>query len=215
MKAVLGKEDYLDYFSRVLKKLEQEKDYVTELDAATGDGDHWANMYTGFKKLTDSAEDLRKENLSGLMKRCGMLLMSGIGGSSGVLYGGAYISVSKALEGTEEIDLETFYNILKAMLESIISRGGARPGHKTMIDALDPAVNVLRRLLDENQPECEVLEAVKEASREGADATRSMRAVFGRAVYQADKGEGHLDPGAVTMYYQIEILADMFLEKLK
>lgn len=47
MKAVLSKEDYLDYFSRVLKKLEQEKDYVTELDAATGDGDHWANMYTG------------------------------------------------------------------------------------------------------------------------------------------------------------------------
>ena len=45
MKAVLSKEDYLDYFSRVLKKLEQEKDYVTELDAATGDGDHWANMY--------------------------------------------------------------------------------------------------------------------------------------------------------------------------
>ena len=68
MKAVLGKEDYLEYFSRVLKKLEQEKDYVTELDAATGDGDHWANMYTGFKKLTDSADDLRGENLGGLMK---------------------------------------------------------------------------------------------------------------------------------------------------
>ena len=54
MRTALGKEDYLEYYNRVLEKLEHEKDYVTGLDAATGDGDHWANMYAGFKKLIDS-----------------------------------------------------------------------------------------------------------------------------------------------------------------
>ena len=72
MRTALGKEDYLEYYNRVLEKLEHEKDYVTGLDAATGDGDHWANMYAGFKKLIDSSEELKNEDLSGLLKRCGM-----------------------------------------------------------------------------------------------------------------------------------------------
>ena len=213
MGIVLGREEYITYFERVQKKLEEEKDYITELDAATGDGDHWANMYAGFQKLTQSAGELKEENLSGLFRKSGMILMSGIGGSSGVLYGGAYMSASKVLEGKEKIDLHIWLEILKAMLEDIMKRGGAAPGHKTMLDALAPAVNILEKSLAEGKEEPEILNGVKKAAQEGAEATRQMSAVFGRAVYQADKGVGHLDPGAVTMMYQISILADMFLEK--
>lgn len=207
----ITKEDYIEYLKRVLQKLEKEKDYVTELDAVTGDGDHWANMYTGFSKLCEASDELKEENLQGLFQKSGMKLMSGIGGSSGVLYGGAYIGAAKVLAGVEEINLETWHSVMQAMLESIMKRGGAKPGHKTMIDALAPVVDVLEGFAESGKPEEEIIEDVKKAARKGAEDTKAMKAVFGRAVYQADKGEGHLDPGAVTMAYQIEILADMFL----
>ena len=213
MMLVLSKEDYLQYFNRVMDRLSKKKEYITALDAATGDGDHWANLYTGFGKLIEAKEQLKNMSLQELLKRSGMILMSGVGGSSGVLYGSAYIGASRVVGMAEEIDLKIWHEMLQAMLEAMMKRGGAKPGHKTMLDALAPAVWTAGKMLEQGADDKIILEAVKKAANDGAEATKDMEAVFGRAVYQADKGIGHLDPGAVTMAYQIEIMADMFLEK--
>ena len=95
-----------------------------------------------------------------------------------------------------------------------MDRGNSKPGFKTMIDALYPAVEEYRATLEAGVPEAELLQRVKKAAEDGAENTKNMEAVRGRACYQSDKGIGHLDPGAVTMAYQIEELADFILGRL-
>lgn len=211
---ILNADLYMDYILRAAKIIAENKEYVTALDAVTGDGDHWANLNAGFECLVSEAAKLRQMPLDAAFMRIGMLMMSKVGGSSGVLYGGAYMEAGKQLGGKAEMNREELGKVLKAMLEDMMQRGGAKPGYKTMIDSLYPSVIAYEDSLQKNLDDRELLKKVKKAAQDGAEATGSMEAVKGRASYRTDKGVGHLDPGAVTMSYQIGALCDFILEKL-
>lgn len=206
-------EDYAEYIEKAYDVIVKNGDYVTELDLATGDGDHWLNLNMGFKKLVEEKERLSKLNISDELKEIGKIMMSVIGGSSGVLYGSAYLSAAKSVKDKEYLDNEGLFVVLNAMIEAIIQRGQAKPGFKTMIDSLYPAVEEYRSCLEKKLSDKELCERVKKAATEGAENTKNMEAVRGRATYQADKGMGHLDPGAVTMSYQIVELMNLALTK--
>ena len=213
----LTAKDYTEYLKLAYEKIRVSGDYITELDAATGDGDHWTNLNMGFEKLAASAPELENMSLPEQFKKIGMIMMSAIGGSSGVLYGSAYMEAAKILKDIFK-DKKTIENtdlckLLEAMLTGIMKRGDGKPGMKTMIDALFPAVECYKRCIADKTDERTTLEKVKQAALEGAESTREMEAVRGRACYQANKGVGHLDPGAVTMSYQIEVLADYVLSR--
>lgn len=211
---VLTSGDYVDYIERTAELIRENGDYISGLDAATGDGDHWANMNVGFESLVSAGGELRKMPIDAAFRKIGMLMMSKIGGSSGILYGGGYMAASKQCAGKAELDAPALCGALEAMLNDMMERGGAKPGMKTMIDALYPAVEAFKKGLDAGNGEKEILGAVKSAAEEGAKATRAMEAVKGRASYQTNKGVGHLDPGAVTMSWQIAGLCDLLAEKL-
>jgi len=198
----------MEYIAAVAKKIEESKTYITELDSATGDGDHWANMNMGFQKLVQSRGELEKLSISDCFKKIGMIIMSTVGGSSGVLYGSAYLKASKAVGSAAALDLPLLCGALDAELQAIMERGNARPGFKTMIDSLAPAVEAMKAALARGDNEKEVLAAMKRGAIDGMNSTKGMEAVKGRASYQTDKGVGYLDPGAVTMCYQLETLAD-------
>lgn len=202
--------DYLDYIAAVAKRIEDSKDYVTELDSVTGDGDHWVNMNMGFQRIMDSRAELSGLGLAELFKRIGMLIMSAVGGSSGVLYGSAYLAASKAVGDADALDAPLLCALLEAELGAIMARGNARPGFKTMIDSLHPAVEAFKASLASGSGDAEALAAMRRGAIDGMNATKAMEAVKGRATYQTSKGVGHLDPGAVTMCYQLELMADHF-----
>ena len=206
--------DYIEWIKRAYAKIHADGDYITALDAATGDGDHWTNINMGFEKLVRMENELVVLSLSDALKRISMTMMSVIGGSGGVLYGSAYMEAAKVVKDNEVLRNEDVCNILDAMLRAIMSRGKSKPGFKTMIDALYPAVERYKACIAEGAGEAETLALVKKAARDGAQSTKEMEAVKGRAYYQANKGVGHLDPGAVTMGYQIETLMDYISEKL-
>ncbi len=204
--------DYLKYIENVYEKLQNNREYVTNLDLATGDGDHWNNMNIGFGDLLKNSEKYKDLPMDQLFKNIGMTMMSKIGGSSGVLYGGAYLAAAKTLKGKEEFDIEDIYLALKTMVEDMKKRGKTEVGSKTMIDALNPAVEELEKHLNSKEEDLvKIFENVKNAAINGAESTKDMPAIRGRASYQKDKGIGHLDPGAVTMAYQIELLCDYIL----
>lgn len=209
----LRSRDYMEYIKRAYELIHSRGDYITELDSATGDGDHWTNINMGFESLVQQAERLEEMELSEQFREIGRIMMSVIGGSSGILYGSAYIAASKPLEGKEKIGEETLYEVLLSMLDAIISRGQAKEGDKTMIDSLAPAVKKYKECLDRKEDAELLCEEVKKAAEEGAENTKKMEAVRGRASYQADRGLGHLDPGAVTMSYQLVTLMDFAAEK--
>lgn len=196
--------DVVNALVRIADKISAEKDYITELDAVLGDGDHWVNMNKGYQAILAREDELREKNLADLFKTIGMILMSSIGGSSGVLYGSAFMQSGKVLSDTEEIHLAEGFLAMEAALEAIMTRGKAKPGDKTMIDPLSEAVNAYRDCLDKNTETAQCLQLVAEAALRGMEATKDMVAMKGRGTYQTDKGVGHIDAGAVTMLYTIE-----------
>lgn len=206
---------YADYLGNVYALINSKGDFITKLDSATGDGDHWSNLNMGFSKLADIKDDLAQLTLFDAFKKIGMTMMSVIGGSSGVLYGGAYLAAAKTLEGKEVMNKEDLLTVLDAMLKDMMTRGKAEPGMKTMIDALHPAVEAFKNALENNLDDYHLLDEVCKAAENGAESTREMEAVKGRASYQANKGVGHLDPGAVTMAYQICELCATIQSKLQ
>lgn len=210
---IITSEDYTAYLNRAAVKISENREYVTELDAATGDGDHWVNLNMGFEALTESGEELKALPICETLKRIGMIMMSRIGGSSGILYGGAYLAAARAAAGREMLDMEGLCLVLTAMVEDMMSRGKAEPGFKTMIDSLYPAAEAFRLALEAGEDDKTILERVKKAAEEGAESTRQMEARKGRASYMISKGTGHLDPGAVTMSLQIGCLCDYLMEK--
>ena len=211
---ILTSGDYVDYINNTAAWIRENGDYISGLDAATGDGDHWANLNLGFESLVAAGDELRGMPIDAAFRKIGMLMMSKIGGSSGILYGGGYMAASKKCAGRATLDAAGLCDALEAMLNDMMARGGAEPGMKTMIDALYPAVEVFKKGLAAGDGEAEILKAVKQAATDGAEATRDMQAVKGRASYQTNKGVGHLDPGAVTMSRQIVGLCDLLLGKI-
>jgi len=202
----------MEYLSKAADVINVHKDYITRLDAETGDGDHWVNLNMGFEKLLEQKEVLVGMSLSDMFKKIAMILMSTIGGSSGVLYGSAYLKVSQVIAGKDVITAALLKDILAAKLEGIMERGNAKPGFKTMIDPLYRAHEYMIEAFRNNASDEEILLAMKEGAAYGMKETAQMEAIRGRACYRSDKGVGKLDPGAVTMYYQLEALAEYIME---
>ena len=210
----MDSKNYMEYIKLVSKKITESKDYITEIDAATGDGDHWVNMNMGFTAIANSSAELENLKLSDMFKKIGKNFISVVGGSSGVLYGSAYLEAAKLTAGASHLTPETLCGVLEAMTNAIMQRGNAKPGDKTMIDSIYPAVQTFRLGLEEGTDLTMLLPAVKQSAMDGAESTKNMVAVKGRAYYQADRSISHIDPGAVTMSYQIGILMDYALEHL-
>ena len=206
--------EYWEYLQAAYERIHAAEDYITDLDLATGDGDHWANLDKGFSTICSKREEWGELNFSQLFSKIGMTMMSVIGGSSGVLYGGAYLRAAKEVGDKECLDLPTFFSVLRAMLTDMMERGKAQRGWKTMIDALAPAVDAVQQGISAERTETDILRNMMEAAIQGAESTKDMPAVKGRATYQANKGVGNLDPGAVTMAYQLEELGKVALHTL-
>lgn len=214
MAFALNTADYVAYINRVYTRIHENGEYISALDAATGDGDHWSNLDVGFQKLSEISEELKTMDLYSAFGKISTVMMAVIGGSSGILYASAYMEAAKKIKDKEFLGKQEIYDILEAMMSGIMKRGKAKPGMKTMLDTLHPVVQRYQTALEADLSEKEILEQMKAAAIEGAERTKQMEAVRGRAYYQPNKGVGHLDPGAVTMCYQIEELADYILEKL-
>lgn len=210
----LNTKDYTDYIKKAYERIHAEGDYITELDSATGDGDHWTNINMGFEKLVEAIPEIEQMDLFSAFKKISMIMMSVIGGSGGVLYGSAYMEAAKTVKGKDALESADVCAVLEAMMNGIMNRGKAKPGDKTMLDSLSPAVICYKDCISKGVDEKETLNMVKDAAKKGYESTMDMEAVRGRAYYQANRGVGHLDPGAVTMYYQIETLADCICSKM-
>lgn len=206
--------DFLSYFEQTKEVIAEQKDYVTELDSTTGDGDHWVNINMGFEKIVSLSNDMKNLSLSDMFKKVGMTLFSAVGGSSGALYGSGYIAASKACKDKEYLDISSLYSVYKAFLEEMMKRGKTEPNQKTMVDSLYYGLQAYKSALDQGADEKTVIQSFIDGANEGAQKTKEMKAVKGRASYRTDLGVGHLDPGAVTMAMQMESLGNYILNKL-
>lgn len=174
-------------------------DYLTQLDAAIGDGDHGTNMSRGFDAVGRALAGQGDGTPPGrLLILAGKTLVSTVGGASGPLWGSALRRAGRALGDSDTFDGPQLARALDAAVDAVIELGAAAPGDKTMIDALVPAARALHETLDAGEPLDRALAAATLAAREGAEATVPMQARKGRASYLGERSIGHQDPGATS-----------------
>ena len=184
----------------IVRSIEDQRDFLTQLDAAIGDADHGVNMSRGFTavstKLTEGAGDGLAPGP--LMTLVGSTLVSTVGGASGPLYGTAFRRAGKALDDEADVDAASFGAALRAALEGIQQLGAAAEGDKTMVDALAPAVAAFESSVRRGASFADAASDAREAGEEGMLATVPLQARKGRASYLGPRSVGHQDPGATS-----------------
>jgi dihydroxyacetone kinase-like protein len=180
--------------------IKAQSDYLTQLDAAIGDGDHGINMSRGFDAVGKALAGQGDAVAPGqLLIVAGKTLVSTVGGASGPLWGSALRRAGRALGDAETFDGELLALALDSAVDGVVELGAAAQGDKTMIDALMPAVQRLHEGLDRGEPLATALEAAASAAQAGAEATVPMQARKGRASYLGERSIGHQDPGATSV----------------
>jgi dihydroxyacetone kinase-like protein len=181
------------------QQIKAQSDYLTQLDAAIGDGDHGTNMRRGFDAVGKALAGQDGNTPPGrLLILAGKTLVSTVGGASGPLWGSALRRAGGALGDGDSFDGRQLAGALDAAVEGVVELGAAAPGDKTMVDALLPAARALGEALDAGSSLADALAAAAVAAREGAEATVPMQARKGRASYLGERSIGHQDPGATS-----------------
>ena len=179
--------------------LHEQRDYLTQLDAAIGDADHGTNMDRGFSSVVAKLAELDESTAPGrILVTAGSTLVSTVGGASGPLWGTALRRAGRSIGDVAEFEGAALGLALEAALEGVVELGAARPGDKTMVDALEPAVRVLRERIEAGSSTDEALAAAREAAELGMQGTVPLRATKGRASYLGERSIGHQDPGATS-----------------
>jgi dihydroxyacetone kinase-like protein len=195
-----------DWMKRFAADVAENRAYLTKLDGAIGDGDHGTNMDRGMKKVLERLETTDGDDIGASLKAVGMALVSSVGGAAGPLYGTLFLQMGQATAGRSELDLAGFTEALDAGVQGVIKRGKAEPGDKTMLDALNPALEALRAGDADDVPGA--LARAAEAAREGMESTVPMVARKGRASYLGERSAGHQDPGATSSHLLLKTAAE-------
>lgn len=195
--------------------IEQNKAFLTELDSAIGDADHGINMAKGFHAVSEKLPSLVTSDAGTLLKTVGMTLVSTVGGASGPLYGTAFMRAGMEIGNKKELVTDDLRQGLAAALEGIKQRGRAEPGDKTIIDALQPALEALDKALAAGANTAEALEASVSAAQKGVKYTKSIIARKGRASYLGERSLGHQDPGATSSYLILRSMQEFLTGRTK
>jgi dihydroxyacetone kinase-like protein len=188
----------------------ENRDHLTELDAAIGDADHGSNMDRGMKAAVTTIESDPQPTAGALLSKVGLTLVSTVGGASGPLFGTLFLRMGSSLGDAEAVSAQDMAAALRAGLGGVVDRGKAGPGDKTMYDALAPAVDALDTALGDNEPLATALKGARDAAAAGRDATTPMLARKGRASYLGERSVGHQDPGATTVTLLLEAATESF-----
>jgi dihydroxyacetone kinase-like protein len=186
------------WMSEIASSIRAERDYLVQLDAAIGDGDHGINMNRGFDAVVIALSTEPDEPPGKLLTLAGKTLISTVGGASGPLWGSALRKAGRALGDGPTFDMAQLVDAIAAALASVQDLGAAVPGDKTMVDALVPAVAAMREGLARGASNNEILRSAAEASEAGMRATIPLQARKGRASYLGERSIGHQDPGATS-----------------
>ncbi len=205
---MVTKEQILQWLQAVAVVLEQNKDYLTELDAAIGDADHGINMNRGFQKVASQLPSVADRDIGTILKTVSMTLISSVGGASGPLYGTMFLRSSTAVAGKSELTDEDMVALLQAFVDGVVQRGKANLGDKTMLDALSPASEALQQAVDKGANTQEALQQAVTAAQEGMKNTIPLVAKKGRASYLGDRSANHQDPGATSVYLILNTLLE-------
>lgn len=179
-------------------RVEEQRDFLTQLDAAIGDADHGINIHRGFVASVATMQTSDERSAGALLTEVGTTLVYRVGGAAGPLYGAGFRNIGSVLSEAKIPDAEALLAALRAGLQGIQDLGAAVPGDKTMVDAWAPAVAAFEQELRVGGATVDAARRASDAAAEGVAATLRMQARKGRASYLGPRSIGHQDPGATS-----------------
>lgn len=191
----------------LIRIIQDNKQYLSDIDGAIGDGDHGINMNKGFT-LCEKELEKNPGDLAHSLNVLSQVLVQDIGGSMGPLYGMFFLALAETCEDKETIDKHVFDDMLVAGENSVREIGVAEVGDKTMLDTLVPAIKAYHTGLNEGKPFYELLDLMKAAAIEGRDSTKDLVAKVGRASRLGERSRGVIDAGAASSCLVLESFAD-------
>ena len=187
--------------------IEKEKEYLSELDGAIGDGDHGVNMAKCFREVKKKLADSSAEDIGTLFKDVGMVVMNSVGGAMGALYGTFFLKLSQGGAGKSEVNLSDMVGMLQTGEQGILDIGKASLGDKTLLDTLAPAVRAIEAAEKGGKSLADALADFERAAQKGMESTKDMLAKMGRASRLGERTIGHQDAGATSCYFILRSLA--------
>lgn len=177
----------------ICSAIDESRDYLTQLDQASGDGDLGVSMCDGFHAVNTYADSCDEADIGKFLSKCGDAFNEAAPSSLGTIIAFCFKGMAKSLKGIEDANNEAFAKAFEAGLENIMKRLESKPGQKTILDSLAPAVEALK-----SDSSTEGYIAAAKAAKAGSDSTKNMKAVWGRAAYYGDNSIGLIDGGSVV-----------------
>jgi dihydroxyacetone kinase-like protein len=199
MSAAIGKAKWANMFARAAACLRSEHQRLTELDSIGGDGDHGTTMLRAAEQMESGMEPSSTENLTGMLKAAGWRVLSVDGGASSSLLGTFFTGMGDVELAADAMDCDALARSLEAGLRALSRQTKARPGDKTMMDALCPAIAAATAAAGAGKTISEALQDAALAAQMGAESTRDLVARFGRARSLGERTRGYPDAGATSI----------------
>lgn len=184
--------------------------YFGELDAVVGDGDFGYSLARGFEKVLEGWDDVDRSDIGTFLKKIGMIVTSRIGGTSGPIWGTAFLKAGMSAGATETLNGEQVVAMLRAATDGIKARGQSDVGDKTLLDALVPMTDRIEKELKSGADAETTIAAAAQTARESAEATHDMVARRGRASYTGERSKGSVDAGAMGVAVIVEHISEVW-----
>ena len=198
MKDRISKIEFARMFAEAAGQIRGQHAFLSELDSIAGDGDHGTTMLRVAEQMDTAMSPESAESLKSTLKNAGWKVLGVDGGASSAILGTFFGGMGDAEVG-EEIDCNDLAKIFEAGLRAVAKQSKAKPGDKTMMDALVPAVGAIRSAASSGKDIPGALEEAAQAARAGAESTKNFVAKHGRAKFLGEKTLGHPDAGASSV----------------
>ncbi|WP_420963254.1 dihydroxyacetone kinase subunit DhaL [Brucella sp. IR073] len=202
-------------FQLISIAIDAQQDHLSDLDGAIGDADHGITMSLGFAAVNSELAklDLDRESPSDVFSTAAAAFLNAAGASTGPLYATAFRKAAQALTSTESLSPADQAIIIEAIAAGIKERGKGQRGDKTMLDAWIPAAEAAMEAAARKVTPSEMWNSILAAAQDGANATRSMIAMRGRAARLGERSLGHIDPGSASAIIILSAMRDAFAEE--
>jgi len=205
MKKKIDLNDFIKILKDICDTIEKEKDYLSELDRAIGDGDHGVTMSIGWTAIREKLNDINPQD--GFQKICTQIassFLSAVGASAGPLYATALMRGGMAIKDREDLDAIGLSMFLDAAAKGVKERGKAKLGDKTMLDVWIPVAEEMKRQANDSNDLVSSLEATVNTAENAMNATKNLISKKGRSSKLGDRSKGHIDPGAASSFIIIK-----------
>ena len=184
--------------------IDQNAAEIEALDQNIGDGDHIFNVQRGLKLVVELENDIKNLPLQKGLNMIAMKVLSGIGGSSGALFGTFFMSMAKTPDLDKNIDFNKACEMVITGINAMKERGKADVGEKTMMDVLIPVANCLKEGVEKDIDLKDLMRKTIETAEKGMLSTKNLLATKGRASFLGERSKGHIDPGARSSQLMIK-----------